>query len=194
MVAASSSLRSGMTSRRRSSRPWWAKRKPPAVKKELPPRSCSGAFSRTSTEAPPSRAASAAQRAALPQPMTMMSGFMSSSAPAQGNEDDEAKGDPVPAEADEVVRLHEAEQPADGDEGGEGGHDRSQQHEPPAGRHRVGMPQRMQRLVAARGEQGGNAQQEGELGGRGPREPQGERDQDGRARARGAGEDGGHDL
>src|SRR5262245_13272129 len=51
-----------------------AKRKPPAVKKPLPPRHASGAFSRTSTRAPCSRAESAAHIAALPPPTTMTSG------------------------------------------------------------------------------------------------------------------------
>jgi hypothetical protein len=73
MLRASSSEMSGKMSRRRSSSPWWAKRNPPAVKKELPPRWDSGAFSTTSTEAPASRAASAAHSAALPVPATTTS-------------------------------------------------------------------------------------------------------------------------
>src|ERR671930_1539430 len=50
-----------------------AKRKPPAVKNELPPRQASGAFSSTRTRAPCSRAESAAHSAALPPPTTMTS-------------------------------------------------------------------------------------------------------------------------
>jgi hypothetical protein len=50
-----------------------AKRKPPAVKKPLPPRHASGAFSSTSTFAPASRAESAAHIAALPPPTTTTS-------------------------------------------------------------------------------------------------------------------------
>src|SRR5262249_5282028 len=50
-----------------------AKRKPPAVKKPLPPRHASGAFSSTSTRAPCSCADSAAHIAALPPPTTMTS-------------------------------------------------------------------------------------------------------------------------
>ena len=45
----------------------------PAVKRLLPPDSSSGAASSMSTEAPSSRAASAAQYAALPAPTTMTS-------------------------------------------------------------------------------------------------------------------------
>src|SRR6266446_3809217 len=50
-----------------------AKRKPPAVKKPLPPRQASGAFSTTSTRAPCSRADRAAHMAALPPPTTITS-------------------------------------------------------------------------------------------------------------------------
>ena len=56
-----------------SSRPSCAKRKPPAVKYELPPFSSSGAFSSTSTRAPPSCAEIAAVSAALPAPTTTTS-------------------------------------------------------------------------------------------------------------------------
>src|SRR5205814_3519730 len=48
-------------------------RKRPAVKRELPPASASGARSRTSTRSADSRAESAAHRAALPPPTTMTS-------------------------------------------------------------------------------------------------------------------------
>src|SRR5438552_1173863 len=48
-------------------------RKRPAVKRELPPASASGARSRTSTRSADSRAESAARRAALPPPTTMTS-------------------------------------------------------------------------------------------------------------------------
>src|SRR3989442_10152985 len=50
-----------------------ATRKPPAVKKPLPPRHVSGAFSSTRTRAPCSRAESAAHIAALPPPTTITS-------------------------------------------------------------------------------------------------------------------------
>src|SRR6267142_1809160 len=54
----------------------------PAVKRLLPPDSSSGAASSISTEAPFSRAASAAQYAALPPPTTMTSqSFMLSACP-----------------------------------------------------------------------------------------------------------------
>src|SRR5580700_704343 len=45
----------------------------PAVKRELPPRSASGAASTINTDAPVSRAASAAHSAALPPPTTITS-------------------------------------------------------------------------------------------------------------------------
>src|SRR5437773_6508099 len=48
-------------------------RKRPAVKRELPPASASGARSRTSTRRADSRAESAAHRAALPPPTTITS-------------------------------------------------------------------------------------------------------------------------
>src|SRR3981081_1476387 len=48
-------------------------RKRPAVKRELPPASASGARSRTSTRSADSRAESAAHKAALPPPTTMTS-------------------------------------------------------------------------------------------------------------------------
>src|ERR1700752_3707194 len=70
---ASLSDRSTSTSVRRSSSPLCTKRKPPAVKVELPPRSSSLAFSRTSTLAPCSWAARAAHSAALPAPTTITS-------------------------------------------------------------------------------------------------------------------------
>src|SRR5574341_1043169 len=72
MEAFSSSERSP-TSSHSSSKLLKANRKPPAVKKPFPPRHASGAFSSTSTRAPCSRAESAAQRAALPPPITMTS-------------------------------------------------------------------------------------------------------------------------
>ena len=49
------------------------KRKPPAVKKPFPPRQASGAFSRTRTRDPVSRADRAAHIAALPPPTTTTS-------------------------------------------------------------------------------------------------------------------------
>src|SRR2546429_9847948 len=52
---------------------WTATGRPPAVRKPLPPRQASGAFSTTSTRAPTSRAESAAHMAALPPPTTMTS-------------------------------------------------------------------------------------------------------------------------
>ena len=58
---------------RSSSKDLNAKRKPPAVKKPLPPRHASGAFSSTITRAPASRADSAAHIAALPPPTTTTS-------------------------------------------------------------------------------------------------------------------------
>src|SRR4051812_39702701 len=70
---ASLSDRSTSTSVRRSSNPLWTKRKPPAVKVELPPRSSSLAFSSTSTLAPCSFAERAAHSAALPAPTTITS-------------------------------------------------------------------------------------------------------------------------
>src|SRR5688500_7284183 len=72
MDAFSSSERSP-TSSHTSSKLLNAKRNPPAVKKPLPPRHASGAFSSTSTRAPCSRAESAAHMAALPPPTTMTS-------------------------------------------------------------------------------------------------------------------------
>src|SRR2546425_7401269 len=48
-------------------------RRSPAVKRELPPASASGARSRTSTRCADSRAESAAHRAALPPPTTITS-------------------------------------------------------------------------------------------------------------------------
>src|SRR6266581_1599798 len=72
MAAFSSSERSP-TSEHRSSKDVNAKRNPPAVKKPLPPRHSSGAFSRTSTRAPCPRAESAAHIAALPPPTTTTS-------------------------------------------------------------------------------------------------------------------------
>ncbi len=48
-------------------------RNPPAVKKPLPPRQASGAFSSTRTRAPVSRADRAAHMAALPPPTTTTS-------------------------------------------------------------------------------------------------------------------------
>src|SRR5712692_3913768 len=48
----------------------------PAVKRELPPASASGARSRTSTRSADSRAESAAHRAALPPPTTITSQWM----------------------------------------------------------------------------------------------------------------------
>src|SRR5204862_3185889 len=72
MDAFSSSERSP-TSSHISSKLLNAKRKPPAVKKPLPPRQASGAFSSTRTRAPASRAESAAHMAALPPPTTMTS-------------------------------------------------------------------------------------------------------------------------
>ena len=48
---------SGSTRSRRSSRPSWTVRIAPAVKAELPPDHSRGAFSKTSTEQPVSRAA-----------------------------------------------------------------------------------------------------------------------------------------
>jgi len=58
---------------RSSSKDLNANRKPPAVKKPLPPRQASGAFSSTRTRAPCSRAESAAHMAALPPPTTTTS-------------------------------------------------------------------------------------------------------------------------
>src|SRR5262245_43355172 len=72
MDAFSSSERSPTISQT-SSKLLNAKRNPPAVKNELPPRQASGAFSTTSTRAPCSRADSAAHMAALPPPTTMTS-------------------------------------------------------------------------------------------------------------------------
>src|SRR2546425_13353072 len=72
MAAFSSSERSP-TSEHRSSKDVNAKRNPPAVKKPLPPRHSSGAFSSTSTRGPCSRAESAAHIAALPPPTTTTS-------------------------------------------------------------------------------------------------------------------------
>src|SRR3546814_6840115 len=60
---------------RRSSRPSYTQRIPPAVKRVLPPRSASGARSRTSTCAPFCAAAIAAHIAALPAPTTITSWF-----------------------------------------------------------------------------------------------------------------------
>src|SRR6266446_9874572 len=51
-------------------------RRSPAVKRELPPASASGARSRTSTRFPVSFAESAAHKAALPPPTTMTSQWM----------------------------------------------------------------------------------------------------------------------
>src|ERR1700704_5996174 len=51
-------------------------RRSPAVKRELPPASVSGARSRTSTRCADSRAESAAHRAALPPPTTITSQWM----------------------------------------------------------------------------------------------------------------------
>jgi hypothetical protein len=59
-----------------SSIPVWQKRNPPAVKYEFPPFSSSAAFSRMRTLAPFSRAAIAAQSAALPAPTTTTSYFL----------------------------------------------------------------------------------------------------------------------
>jgi hypothetical protein len=72
MEAFSSSERSPIRSTS-SSKLLKANRKPPAVKKPLPPRQVSGAFSSTRTRAPCSRAESAEHIAALPPPMTMTS-------------------------------------------------------------------------------------------------------------------------
>ena len=72
MTAFSSSERSPTISHS-SSKHLKAKRKPPAVKKPLPPRQASGAFSSTSTRAPCSWADSAAHIAALPPPTTITS-------------------------------------------------------------------------------------------------------------------------
>ena len=72
MEAFSSSERSP-TSSHSSSKLLKPKRKPPAVKNELPPRQASGAFSTSSTRAPCSRAERAAHMAALPPPTTMTS-------------------------------------------------------------------------------------------------------------------------
>src|SRR6266849_2409855 len=189
MLRASSSLRSGMTSRLRSSRPWWAKRKPPAVKKELPPRSGSGAFSSTSTEAPPSRAASAAQRAALPPPITTTSCAIASttSSPAgsaEPGQQDETESHPVPAERDEAVRLDPSEQPPHRHEGGHRGHHGAQREEPPVGRRARGMAKGLQRLEPTRREEGGHPDQERELGRDGPAQAEQHDDQDGGGRAR----------
>ena len=52
----------------RSSTPEYAQRNAPAVKRLLPPLSSRGARSSTVTSEPPSRAASAAHKAALPPP------------------------------------------------------------------------------------------------------------------------------
>src|SRR5580765_7778924 len=72
MTAFSSSERS-LTISHSSSNDWTAKRKPPPVKKPLPPRQASGAFSSTSTRAPCSWADRAAHIPALPPPTTMTS-------------------------------------------------------------------------------------------------------------------------
>src|SRR5262245_53007916 len=72
MTAFSSSERS-RTSSHSSSNDLKANRNPPAVKKPLPPRQASGAFSSTRTRAPCSCADSAAQSAALPPPTTITS-------------------------------------------------------------------------------------------------------------------------
>src|SRR5579872_5659601 len=73
MQSYSPGVMSSRMSVRRSSTPSWQKRKPPAVKVELPPRSSSVAFSSTSTLTPCSAADSAAHSAALPAPTTMTS-------------------------------------------------------------------------------------------------------------------------
>ena len=72
MTAFSSSERS-LTISHSSSKDLKAKRKPPAVKKPLPPRQASGAFSSTSTRAPCSWADRAAHIPALPPPTTITS-------------------------------------------------------------------------------------------------------------------------
>src|ERR1700682_2180370 len=72
MTAFSSSKRS-LTISHSSSKDLKAKRKPPAVKKPLPPRQASGAFSSTSTRAPCSWADRAAHIPALPPPTTITS-------------------------------------------------------------------------------------------------------------------------
>src|SRR5712692_9685401 len=123
MARASSSEISGRMSRRSSSRPAWAKRKPPAVKKELPPRWDSGAFSSTSTEAPASRAASAAQSAALPVPATTTSCVMSLAPSDESRQHRETEGDAVPPEDREAVGLDPAQQPAHHEERGDGRHE-----------------------------------------------------------------------
>src|SRR5260221_3839548 len=71
LSATSASLRS--VTRFKSSTDWYAKRITPPAKRELPPLSSSGAASSIATLAPWSRAASAAQSAAVPLPTTTTS-------------------------------------------------------------------------------------------------------------------------
>src|SRR5215472_8687605 len=72
-IEAFSSSERSPTSAHTSSKLLKAKRKPPAVKKPLPPRHASGAFSSTTARAPCSWADSAAHIAALPPPTTITS-------------------------------------------------------------------------------------------------------------------------
>src|SRR5438093_9909036 len=186
MARASSSEISGRMSRRRSSSPWCAKRNPPAVKNELPPRWDSGAFSTTSTDAPAPRAASAAHSAALPPPTTTTSctampdllyrvvancngcgklaGVVANRRVAlasdHAGEHGEAEGDAIPAERREVVGLYPPDEPAHHEKRrGRRDHGAEGEQAPVRG-HRARVSQRVLGLVQAGREQGGDTHEE----------------------------------
>ena len=73
-------------------------------------------------------------------------------------------------------------------------HHGAERDHPPAGLGRRGVPDGIEGLGRARHEEGGHPDEERELGGGRPGEAQDERDQDGRARARGARQHGGEEL